>query len=88
MYIADETGLFYRMKPEYTMEKSGSKASGCKKSEERLTFLFCSNADGTEKLLPLVICFKFKKPRCFTNININILFLDNFSGHGVHFILK
>jgi hypothetical protein len=54
------------------MEKSGSKASGCKKSKERLTILFCSNADGTDKLLPLVIG-KFKKPRCFTNININKL---------------
>jgi hypothetical protein len=33
VYNADETGLFYRMKPEYTLEKSGSKASGCKKSK-------------------------------------------------------
>lgn len=56
VYNADETGLFYRMKPEYTMENSRSKAGGCKKSKERLTFLFCSNADGTEKSLPLVIC--------------------------------
>jgi hypothetical protein len=60
VYNADETCLFYRMKPEYTLEKSGSKASGCKKSKERLTILFCSNADGTDKLLPLVFYINIK----------------------------
>ena len=67
IYNADETGLFYKMLPEYTLDTIGEKTSGCKKSKERITILFCINADGSDKCVPLVIS-KAKKPRCFNGV--------------------
>jgi hypothetical protein len=46
----------------------GEACTGGRKSRERLTVLLCCNAEGTEKLAPLVIG-KFAKPRCFKNIS-------------------
>lgn len=67
IYNADETGLFYKMKPEYTLEVKGKNATGCKQSKERLTILFCANVDGSDKISPFVIG-KSKKPRCFNGV--------------------
>jgi hypothetical protein len=44
--------------------------AGRKKNKERITIALCSNADGSHKIDPLVIG-KYRKPRCFKNININ-----------------
>lgn len=38
--------------------------SGLKKSKQRITILFCCNADGSEKLPPFFIG-KAERPRCF-----------------------
>jgi hypothetical protein len=38
--------------------------SGIKGDKTRLTYGFCSNADGSEKFEPAIIA-KAKKPRCF-----------------------
>ncbi len=40
---------------------------GNKKSKERITVLFCCNSDGSDKLIPLIIC-KSKKPRIFNGV--------------------
>ncbi|RWR98655.1 hypothetical protein B4U79_10377, partial [Dinothrombium tinctorium] len=45
--------------------------SGRKKNKERLTTALCCNADGSFKLPPLVIG-KFKNPRAFKNVNLNV----------------
>lgn len=63
----DETGLFYNMKPERTLSLKGETCRGGKKCKERLTVLLCCNADGSEKLKPLVVG-KFEKPRCMKGI--------------------
>ena len=62
IYNMDETGLFFRLEPNKTLA-TGS-VSGTKKSKERITIALCSNADGTDKLQPLVIA-KSARPRCF-----------------------
>lgn len=45
IYNCDETGLFYKMLPEYTLAVNGENCSGGKKSKERITILFCCNQD-------------------------------------------
>lgn len=67
IFNADETGLFYNLLPDRTLALQHEKCHGGKRSKERLTVLLCANADGTEKLPPLVIG-KFAKPRCFKNV--------------------
>ena len=68
IFNADETGLFFNMLPGKTMCFRGEDCSGGKLSKQRLTVLLITNADGSEKLRPLVIG-KAKKPRCFHQIN-------------------
>ena len=58
----DETGLFYRLQPDKTLATKPVK--GTKKSKDRITTGLCVNADGSEKLKPIVIA-KAARPRCF-----------------------
>ena len=62
IYNMDETGLFFRLEPNKTLASKTVK--GTKKSKDRISVGLCANADGTDKLPPVVIC-KAKKPRCF-----------------------
>ncbi|MEW8693664.1 MAG: hypothetical protein AB2535_21740 [Candidatus Thiodiazotropha endolucinida] len=62
IYNMDETGLFYRLLPNSTL--ATGPVSGTKKQKDRITVALCSNATGTDKLVPLVIG-KFQRPRCF-----------------------
>lgn len=65
VYNADESGLYYRLLPEKTFVAACEKdAFGRKVAKERITFMLCANADGSNKITPLVIG-KSKKPRCF-----------------------
>lgn len=76
IYNADESGLFYRMIPDKTYVAACEKtAPGRKIRKERFTFMLCANADGTNKVKPLVIG-KAAKPRCFVNFD-NPLDYDN-----------
>jgi len=61
-YNADETGLYFKMTPEYSLVASGEKTAGSKQSKERVTLLVCSNASGTKKI-PLWMIGKFENPR-------------------------
>ncbi|XP_034250180.1 tigger transposable element-derived protein 6-like [Thrips palmi] len=67
IYNADEFGLFLNLLPDRTMCFSTEESSGNKQSRARLTILLGCNADGTDKLRPLVIG-KAKNPRCFAKI--------------------
>jgi len=49
----DETGLFYKLGPNYTLASNTMK--GTKKSKEKITVALSVNATGTEKLKPFVI---------------------------------
>ena len=62
VYNMDETGLFFRLQPDKTL--STAPVRGTKKSKERISVALCANADGSDKLKPLVIG-KAARPRCF-----------------------
>lgn len=47
---ADETGIFYQLTPDKTLEFENVQCHGGKKSKSRLTALVCANMSGTEKL--------------------------------------
>ena len=67
VFNCDESGLFWKMLPNRTLARKGEECHGAKKSKERVTLMFCSNADGSEKY-PLAVIGKFKNPRCFKNV--------------------
>jgi hypothetical protein len=71
----DETGLMYnaRVRRAYPPDTrlhgtAGDVTPGSKENERRLTYITCSNADGTHKVESWVIG-RFKKPRCFKDID-------------------
>ncbi|THU82995.1 DDE-domain-containing protein [Dendrothele bispora CBS 962.96] len=64
IFNMDETGLFYVMSPDTGLANQAH--SGVKGSKVRLTYALTANADGSEKLPPLIIG-KAHKPRCFGN---------------------
>lgn len=67
IFNADETGLFFRMRPDKTLVLPGDDCKGGKLPKDRLTVLPCANMNGTEKL-PLVVIGKSKNPRCFKKV--------------------
>lgn len=67
IFNADETGLFFRLLPDKTLEFKGVDCHGGKNSKEGVTVMVCSNMSGNEKL-PLLVIGKSKKPRCFKGI--------------------
>ena len=60
----DETGLLYCLEPNKTLASGPVK--GTKKCKDRISVGLCANADGSEKLVPVLI-HKAKKPHCFSN---------------------
>ena len=67
IYNTDETGMFYNLLPHKTLARKDDPCHGGKRSKERLTVLLTTNADGSDKLRPLVTG-KSKNPRCFKNV--------------------
>ena len=49
VFNCDECGLFWRLLPNRTLAFKSGKCSGGKKSKERVTFLLCTNVDGSQK---------------------------------------
>ena len=73
VFNCDETGLQYRMLPRKTLVSFFEKrANGRKKAKERVTLSACANVTGSIKL-PLLMIGKYKKPRCFKEINMDSL---------------
>jgi len=66
----DETGLFWKLTPDRTLATQA--VSGGKRSKDRITVAFTTNADGSEKLEPWVIG-KSKNPRCLKHLNRSLL---------------
>jgi transposase len=54
IFNADETGIFYQLTPDKTLDFKNVQCHGGKKSKARLTALVCANMAGTEKL-PLLV---------------------------------
>jgi len=67
IYSFDESGLFYNALPNKTLAVKGDSCNDGKRSKERLTVLFGTNADGSDEVRLLVIG-KSKSPRCFWNV--------------------
>ena len=67
IFNADETGLFFRLLPDKTLDFKGADCHGGKCSKDRLTVLVCANMSGSEKI-PLYVIGKAKNPRCFKNV--------------------
>ncbi|XP_050037923.1 tigger transposable element-derived protein 6-like [Dermacentor andersoni] len=64
---ADEAGLFFNFQPERSLCVKGQACQGGPKSKERITVLFCVNADGSEKM-QLTVIGKSKQPRSWDNV--------------------
>lgn len=67
IFNGDETGLFYKLTPEKTLQFKNEKCVGGKLSKQRFTAFVCANMTGLEKRKLLVIG-KSAKPRCFKNV--------------------
>ena len=67
IYNADETGIFYRLLPDKTLEFKNVNCHGGKLSKDRLTAMVCANMSGSHKL-PILTIGKSKNPRCFKNV--------------------
>ena len=66
IYNMDETGIFFRMIPNYTYilpNEDVKTARGRKKAKERVSLIVCSNATGSHKLQCSMIG-KPKTPAC------------------------
>jgi DDE superfamily endonuclease len=72
IFNVDELGLFYQLLPNKTHVLKGKSCRSGKHSKVRITVLLGANADGSQKLKPLVIG-KYENPRVFKNINKNKL---------------
>ena len=66
MYNVDETGLFYKLKPDKSLTFKKEKCVGGKKAKECLTVVV--GASMAEEKLPLTCHGKSKSPQCFTGI--------------------
>ena len=67
VYNVDETGLFFKLCPDWSLSLRGEKYTGGKKSKERLTVLEGGSIAGEK--LPLLVIGKAKKPRCFSGVH-------------------
>ncbi|XP_064475501.1 tigger transposable element-derived protein 6-like [Ornithodoros turicata] len=64
VFNADEAGLFFNVQPGKSLCFKGQNCQGGEKSKQRVTVLFCCNADGSEKM-KLTVIRRSLKPRCF-----------------------
>ena len=66
----NETGLYWKLSPSRTLATEA--VSGGKKSKDRITLAFTTNATGTDRLMVWVIG-KSKNPRCFKSVQRRLL---------------
>ncbi|KAI0998879.1 hypothetical protein K3495_g9313 [Podosphaera aphanis] len=69
IYNCDESGLFWKMKPEKGLCMTS--VTGSKKNKARVTAHFCCNASGRDKV-PIWFIGTSTIPRCFGSAGINI----------------
>ncbi len=66
VYNMDETGLFFRLLPRYSILMPNDDISSTrakKKAKDRVSLIVCANASGTHKI-PCVMIGKSKEPAC------------------------
>ena len=66
VYNIDETGLFFRLLPRYSLlmpDEDISTTRGKKKAKDRVSLIVCANASGTHKI-PCALIGKPKQPAC------------------------
>ncbi|KAF8670831.1 CENP-B ARS binding protein-like protein [Rhizoctonia solani] len=66
VYNVDETALLYCLVPSRGLALE--KTPGLKLDKKRITYMFCANMDGSDKLPPLIIG-RAKQPRCFEKVS-------------------
>lgn len=66
VFNAEESSLFYKMRPGKTMSSNSDTCHGGKRSKERISILFCCNMSGTEKE-SLFMIGKAKRHKCFSH---------------------
>lgn len=71
IYNADESDLFWNMLPQQTLVRSKEKATDKNANEGRITFLACTNENGSHKL-KLLVMGKSKNPKVFRNKKIPV----------------
>lgn len=80
VYNADETGLCWKSLPSKTLASKRERAApGYKSSKDRVTLMTCANATGTHRI-PLLLIGKSKKPRCFKNVKIPLVYKNQTKG--------
>jgi len=62
IYHADETGIFYRLLLDKTLEFKNVSCNGGKLSKDRLTAMVCANMSGSDKW-PILVIGKSKNAR-------------------------
>jgi Tc5 transposase DNA-binding domain/DDE superfamily endonuclease/CENP-B N-terminal DNA-binding domain len=70
IWNGDETGLFWKMRPNKTFAQGP--VAGTKKEKSRVTVFCACNATGTE-MLPTIFINRYKTPRSMRGINYNVL---------------
>lgn len=67
VFNMDESGMFFNLQPDRTLNIKGDRCHGGSKSKQRVTAVFCCNSTGTEKFKPWIIG-KFEKPHCLRGL--------------------
>ncbi|XP_037781011.1 tigger transposable element-derived protein 4-like [Penaeus monodon] len=67
IYNGDESALFYKLLPNKSLVMKGDTCHGGKRPKGRLTFMACTNMDGSDKV-ELLVVGRVWKPRCFKNV--------------------
>ena len=67
VYNLDETALFHRLLPSKTYCFANEKRYGQKKSKDRITLVFITNADGSDRICSMI--GKSKNPRAFRGVS-------------------
>jgi len=78
VYNMDETGLFFRLLPRYSLlmpNEDISTTRGKKKAKDRVSFIVCANASGTHKI-PCALIGKPKEPACIKDRQWPILYFN------------
>lgn len=67
IYSLHETGLFYYCLPNSVLILKDEFCHNGSRSKERVSVLLCTNWNGSDKLVPVIVG-KSSKPRCFKNV--------------------
>ncbi len=65
IYNLDESGLFYRQLPDYSLSIKGGDCAGGKKAKQRLSLVYVASAEG--EMMKLAVIGHAANPRCFKN---------------------